>query len=501
MPSNLTSRIRNYTLELIVFIVGAVVMVLELVGSRVLAPYLGTSIFVWTSLIGIILGSLSLGYWWGGKIADKNPNYRTFSLIMFAAAIFIGLDTFLKSILLGLLYGYNSDIRVEAIFAALVLFAPASVLLGMVSPYAVKLKIKDINSSGSTVGNLYAISTIGSITGTFLAGFFLISYLSNTKLLFLLSATLMLSSLISYRNHSIRAKAGLIIFLIFIFAATNSLDKVYAEKGIIDIDTEYNKVWIYPSTDIATGKAIKIMMLNNESNSAIYTDSNDLVFNYVKFYNLAKHFKPEIKNSLLLGGGAYTWPQYYLDNFPDAKIDVVEIDPKLTEISKQYFRLKDDPRLAIYHEDGRIFLNKTNNKYDVIFGDAFKSMYSIPYQLTTREATQKIYDALNDDGIVVANIISSVEGKKSKFFRAEYRTYKEVFPQVYAFPVEDYRDGEKVQNIALVALKSKEKPSFNNSDYELDKLLQHLWTGEIKTDLPVLTDDFAPVDQYMMSII
>lgn len=493
----------KYTLEIIVFVVGAVVMILELVGSRILAPYLGTSIFVWTSLIGVVLGSLSLGYWQGGKIADKNPSYKTFSMIILAAAIFVGLDAFLKSILLALVYDYAGDIRFEAIVAAILLFAPASILLGMVSPYAAKLRIIDLKKTGSTIGNLYAISTIGSITGTFLAGFFLISYFSNTNLLFILSATLLAASLASYGKYSIRLKAGFILFLIFIFSAANSLDKAYAKEGLIDIDTAYNKVWIYPSVDKKTNKQIRLLALNNESNSAIFLNENgeNLVFDYTKFYRLAKHFNPNLKNSLMIGGGAYSYPQDYLKKFPDAKMDVVEIDPKLTEISKEYFRLKDDPRLTIYHEDGRIFLNKTKNKYDVVFGDAFKSMYSIPYQLTTREATQKIYDSLNDNGVVIINVISAVEGKKSKFLQAEYKTYKDIFPQVYVFPVDDSRDSEIVQNIMLVALKSKDTPSFNNPDYELDKMLQYRWTKEIKTDLPVLTDDYAPVDQYMMSII
>lgn len=501
MFKKICDKFSQYILEIIVFAVGAAVMILELVGSRILAPYLGTSIFVWTSIIGIILGSLSLGYWQGGKMADKNSNYKTFSLILLLAAVLIGLNIFLKSFLLTALYGYKGDIRIEAIAASIILFAPASFLLGIISPYAVKLKMQNLDKSGSTVGNLYAISTIGSIIGTFLAGFFLISYFTNTELLLMLSLILIACSLISYGKYSNKIKFGLFLILIFSFAITNSIEKYYREQGLIDIDTAYNKVWVFPATDPETGKKIKIMMLNNESNSAMNLDNDDLVFKYTKFYRLGEHFNPHFKNSLMLGGGAYSWPKYYLKNYPEAKIDVVEIDPSLTEISRQYFRLANDPRLAIHHADARIFLNETNNKYDIIFGDAFKSMYSIPYQLTTREATEKIFNALNDNGAAIINIIGSIEGKKSKFIQAEYKTYKSIFPQVYIFPVEKYYDGETPQNIMLVALKSDQKPLFRNNDSELDKLLQHLWTKEIKTDLPILTDDWAPVDQYMMSII
>lgn len=503
MLKKVQSRLNQYTLEIIVFAVGAIVMILELVGSRILAPYLGTSIFVWTSIIGIILGSLSLGYWQGGKMADKNPSYKTFSLILLLAAIFIGLNVFLKSLLLAILYGYKGDIRIEAIIASLILFAPASFLLGIISPYAVKLKIQNLDKSGSTVGNLYAISTIGSITGTFLAGFFLISYFTNTELLLILSSSLIICSLVSYGKYSNKIKIGLILFLIFSFSATNYTEKYYLKHGLIDIDTAYNKVWISSVTDPETGKEVKLMMLNNEGNSAMYAenDNENLVFKYAAYYRLASHFKPDFKNSLLLGGGAYSWSKYYLKNYPEARIDVVEIDPKLTEISRQYFRLKNNSRLTIYHEDARIFLNETSNKYDVVFGDAFKSMYSVPYQLTTREATEKIFNSLNSDGVAIINIIGSIEGKNSKFIKTEYKTYQSIFPQVYLFPVENHTEGKSTQNIILIALKSDQKPSFRDINPEMDRLLQHVWTKEISTDLPILTDDYAPVDQYMMSII
>ena len=146
-------------------------------------------------------------------------------------------------------------------------------------------------------------------------------------------------------------------------------------------------------------------------------------------------------------------------------------------------------------------MNRTQKKYDVIFGDAFTSHYSLPYQLTTREAVQKKYDILHDNGTVIINIISSIEGEKGKFLRAEYATYKKVFPQVYVFPVQDSHDGDEVQNVILVALKSDQQMSFHSADPTLDEYLQHLWTKEVDADVPILTDDFAPVDYYISKII
>ncbi|MBM4136858.1 MAG: spermidine synthase [Nitrospira sp.] len=490
-------------LEIIVFICGAVVMILELVGSRVLAPYVGTSIIVWTSLIGIILGSLSLGYWWGGRIADKKPDYKIFSMIIFISAISVGMIILLKSMVLDFLQNNIVNIHLNATIATLILFALPSVLLGMITPYAVRLKIKDLDSSGKTVGSLYAISTIGSIAGTFLAGFFLIAYFGSSNILLVLSIVLVFTSLLAYRKSILILKISIMLFLVICVLAVNSYNTFLKKQGFIDVDTQYNRVLIYKSIDEKTNRPTLNMVTNpKEVQSAMFLDKDDeLVIEYTKYYRLAMHFNPDLKNSLMIGGAGYSYPKDYFKKFPDARLDVVEIDPMLTELAKQYFNLKDDPRLAIHHEDGRTFLNRTKNKYDVIFGDAFSTFYTLPYQLTTREMVKKMYETLNDDGVVLINIISSIEGEKGKFLRAEYATFKNVFPQAYLFPVNDFREGSLVQNIMLIALKSKKKPSFENSNPELNEYLKHLWTKEIKKDIPILTDNYAPVDNYIIKII
>lgn len=494
---------KKYILEIIVFICGAVVMILELVGSRVLAPYVGTSIIVWTSLIGIILGSLSLGYWWGGKIADKKQDYKTFSFIIFIPAIYIGLITFLKSIVLDFLQSTITSIHIGATISTLILFAPPSVLLGMVSPYAVRLKIKDLNSSGTTVGSLYAISTIGSIAGTFLAGFFLIAYFGSTNILLILSIVLIIVSFIAYLKNIPLLKIVILLSLVAGIVALNSYAAFLKKQGYIDVDTQYNRILIYENSDDKTNRPILSMITNpRETQSSMFLDEdNDLVIDYTKYYRLARHFNSDIKHSLMIGGAGYSYPKDYLNKFTTAKIDVVEIDPMLTELARKYFNLKDDKRLTIYHEDGRTFLNKTKNKYDAIFGDAFSSLYSIPYQLTTKETVKKMHNILNDGGVVLVNIISAIEGEEGEFLKAEYATFKTVFPQVYLFPVKDVNDGLLVQNIMLVALKTKQKPTFKSNDPELNDYLKHLWKREIKKDIPLLTDDYAPVDNYIVKII
>ncbi len=477
-------------------------MILELVGSRVLAPYLGTSIFVWTSVIGIILGSLSLGYWWGGKIADRKPDIKFFSFIILLSAIFTGIIVLIKEPILIFIQNI-SDIRIGAVIATIFLFTPASILLGMVSPYAARLKMQSVNTSGAIVGKISAVSTIGSIIGTFLAGFFLVAHFGSTKIIILLAIILVLTSALAFFQEFIKSRIITIILLILSFGFINIQNELLIRKGVIDIDTQYNRALIYESKDEKTGRPIRILLTGlKELQSAMFLDKdNELVFEYTKYYRLAKHFNPEFKKALFIGGGGYSFPKDYLKRYQNPTIDVVEIDPKFTTLAQKYFGLKDNPRLNTYHEDGRTFINRTNNKYDVIYLDVFRSYYSLPYYLTSKETVQKLYDVLNDSGVIMLNIISSIEGPRGQFLRAEYATYKEVFPQIYILPVDNSQQGFQVQNLILVAIKSNQKPLWTSQNKEFDGYLKHLWTKEISNDMPILTDDFAPVDQYIIKLM
>lgn len=488
-------KIPKYTLEIVVFVCGAVVMIFELIGSRMLGPYFGNSIFVWTSLIGIILGSLSIGYYFGGKLADKNPTIQGLSLIIFLAAVFIGLTTLVKDMLLFMFETNLTDIKISSTLSSIILFLPTSLALGMVSPYAAKLKIESLDNSGSTIGNLYALSTAGSIFGTFISGFYLIPKFGTNKLLIILTITLIIISL-SLTTKFIKIKSSALILAVLSWAVINQLQLFAQKNGFVDIDTAYSRIWIYDKIDKDTKKTTRTLAINKDSNSAMILGSDELVFEYTKYYHLAKYLNPNFKDTLMIGGGGFSFPKNFLITYPQATIDVVEIDPTVTEIAKKYFYLKDDPRLKIYNEDGRVFLNKNQKKYDAIFGDAFSSHYSIPYQLTTREAVQKKYDLLTDRGFVILNTISSITGEKGKFLRAEVTTYKSIFPQVYLFPVNNAADGDTVQNVILVATKFPEIIDFR-SDTVDTFFSSHLWKESIPQDMPILTDDYAPVEHYI----
>lgn len=471
-------------------------MIFEIVGSRVLGPYLGTSIFIWTSLIGIILGSLSLGYWLGGILADRRPSFSVLALIILLAALSIGLTTLVKETFLAFLPRLISGIKWQSITASVFLFAPASIFLGMVSPYAVRLKIKALQTSGATVGRLYAISTVGSIAGTFAAGFYLIPTMGTTNILMAITVLLALVSVSLFLADKKARNSIPPVILIFITVYFYFVNHSVA-RSWVDKDTQYNRVWIYDAVDQPTGKPIKFMRINNESSSAMFLDSEEPVFPYIRYYRLAEHFTPAFRSALILGGAAYSYPKYFLEKYPQATIDVVEIDPELTMMAREYFRLKDDPRMKIFHEDGRTFINRADPRYDVIYGDTFKSQYTLPWHLTTVEAARKTYEMLNEGGCVLLNIISSLSGDASVFLRAELATYREIFPYVYIFAVMDPNDLQIVQSTILVAVKSAKGPGWLNEDPELAGYLAHDVTDQVAADMPVLTDELAPVDYYM----
>jgi spermidine synthase len=353
--------------------------------------------------------------------------------------------------------------------------------------------------SGRTVGNLYALSTIGSIVGTFAAGFFLVPFVGSVRTLYLISAVLFAVAIFLFPlKLSATNIAAFMVFVSGISASEAARYFLYEQNELIDIDTEYSRVQIFRMSDPITSKPIRVFATDPFfAQSAVFYDSDDVVFPYARFYDLVRHFNPGFERTLMLGGGGFTYPRRFVTTYPTATIDVIEIDPQIDEIARKYFRLKDDPRLHIFHEDGRVFLNRTKPEtYDAIFIDAFSSLFTVPYQLTTREAVQRMHYALRDRGVVIANIGSSINGDASSFLHAELTTYRSIFPQVLIFKVRPERHDADLQNLILVAWKSTQPFEVGSNDSEIDSLLSHRYASAIDSDLPELTDDLAPVEYY-----
>lgn len=473
------------------FIAGAIVMVFEIVGARILAPYIGTSFFVWTSLIGFVLASLSLGYYLGGKWIDKNTSLTVAGYALLGSALSILWVIFIKDSFLDWVINHVKGLKASSIFAGLILFAPAGLFLGMISPMISRLLLKNIPDAGKTMGNIFAWGSIGSLFGTFLAGFYLLPNFSLTSIILSLQiiATLFAFVIFFSQKKWIASFISLIIILTAFF-----LTKPNSNRYTYEYESEYNSIKVFPTIDYQSGDSILIMQLGRQRAGGKSLTNRPLPFNYLYYFRLAEHFNPGFNNSLMLGGAAYSFPQYYLDAYPNAKMDVIEIDPEVTRVAKEYFGLKETNNLEIHHQDARTYINSCSEKYDVIYSDTFRNAISLPYQLTTIEAVRKQYDILNDEGIVMVNVIQSVEGKSSLFLQAELKTFMQVFPQVYLFADRGANKREELQSTIILAIKSEEPPLFSSHNLAIDSLLAKRVIKEVPLTQDILTDDFAPVD-------
>ena len=477
------------TLEITVFLTGAAVMMLEIVGIRVLAPYVGNSIFVWTALIGVILAALSTGYWTGGAIADRYPRRSVLSGIILASAVWIALMSLSKNAVLVVISEIFSGVRAQAVVSSLALFAVPSVLLGMVSPHAVRIAMRDVHQSGKTAGKLYAISTVGSIVGTFVCGFWLLTYFGNTRVLSIISGVLFIAAIVLSSSLWKSKVSVLTAILIAGVLSVGSLVPIGPDV-LADTDSLYQRI-IVKDFEHDGRPARALFTTPNGVQSVVYLDNpSELVAEYTRHYRLAKYLDREVGRVLIVGGAGYSVPRDVLSWNENVRVDVVEIDSVMTEIAEKYFFLdRSEPRLQIYHEDARNFFRRAPaNYYDAVMIDAFHGL-SVPFQLTTKESMEEVRRVLRDDGGLILNMISATEGDASRFAWAERATLEEVFSLVEMFALGD-KEPEEVQNIVFLAVKKESvdvPEEFSVNRFSGDKQQQQ-----------VLTDDFAPVDQYLM---
>ncbi len=482
---------KNYKMKITVFLCGALGMVLELVAARILSPYVGSSNLIWTTIIGIMLTSMSIGYWLGGKIADKKPDMNLLSLFILVGAFFTSLIPILETVLVKPLSEISNQLVFVAIVCSAVVFGIPSFILAMVSPFAVKLEDKEHEDIGKTSGKISSLSTIGSIVGTFVGGFLLIPNLGVRMLILILTIVLFILSFMMFDRKNIKYCACMFVCLIALLGL-NYYGKFIFEKNnpdiIEDVDSEYSRIWIKNVS--ARDINYKTMQVDTGLESYINQETNEMGAAYLYYYDLFDYYNKDASSTLMIGGAAYTYPTYYLNKYQDKTIDVVEIDDKMTELAQSQFGLDiNNPRLTIYHQDGRSFLNSTKNKYDTILIDAFKGL-NAPFELTTYEALQKAKNALNNNGMVITNIISSLEGDEDDFIKYEYATYKAVFPEVKLFRVRDVEDTKR-QNLILVGFKNSE--DINEDKYEEYKNLLDMEVTNFSSDREVVTDHFAPI--------
>jgi predicted membrane-bound spermidine synthase len=504
MLRKITEYVRRKKILFVVFFTGAAILVIEVSATRILASYFGNTLYSFSSVISTVLGALSLGYYYGGRTADKNPSRKNFYLIILSAGVSVAILYILSLILLPILGLILSPISGPLVSSIILFFAP-SFLLGMLSPFAIKLESEAVSSReiGTISGEVFFWSTLGSIGGSLISGFFLIPSFGIDIIIMGLALTLVAIGGVGagWRGISLKMAQNIdfIIFAVLIIAVLWWQD--IHQRFLVAQDGMYEKLYVYDGS--YEGKPTRFFYQDTTASGAMDLVSGGLAYEYTKYYDAYRVFNHDIKRALVIGGGIYSIPKQLLIDLPQVTVDVAEIEPGLYDLAKKYFYLSDNPRLHNYTVDGRRFLRDTQEQYDFIFTDAYKSLYSMPIHLTTQEFFKTAEEKLTPDGVFMANIIGSLDSRAPSFTLSEIKTFRSVFPNTYVFATKSATSTEP-QNLIFVGWKSNTVPDFNSPAVLDDKnpLIRSL--GEKLVDFKsvdfskytMFTDNYAPVEYY-----
>ncbi len=439
-------------LELTAFIIGTAIMVIEISSARLLAPYLGNTFFTWTSTISVILGALSIGYFLGGRVADRKHYPNILPIVIFLAAISISVIPVISpSILIASMqYGYEYG----PIFAALALLFIPNVLFGMVEPLLVKMKASTIKIVGESAGNLYAISTVGGIIGALGTGYLLIPNFGMSQTFFATGIALALLGMVLYgKARGIFVLAIVAMPIFFPIYEPNFYGPV-----IYHTNTEYYHLEIANysgNTSLILDLNLDTVLYKNGSGSHVYYKFQPILYDVLN---------PNPHSALYLGLGGGAMPRY-LYNKTNASIDVVEIDPGVIAAARQFFNFTPNSRIRIYNQDARFFLANTTKKYDMIVLDSYGSM-SLPYYMASSQAISLLKAHLEENGTLFVNVVSPTSGSGACPFKTMYKILNSTFPNLYVF-ISNTQNTSQLQNIIILA---STNPRRYTKQYIHDKL-------------------------------
>ena len=403
---------------IVLFVLNADGMIMELVASRLLSPYFGNSNFVWTAIIGIILLAGSLGNILGGKISVKKHDRLVIAYLLVVASMCLSVIPMVGNGVLESIKALNFGTQTSAVIGSVVLFLLPSTIFGIVTPVIMKDRLDAIKERGVESGKITAIIAIGSLVGTFAGGFWLIPALGTNLIFALLGVvSLVVANMLWWKIRREAPKLlSIVMFIVALVLSITSFVHINKPDETISIDTEYGRIIV--ENDNYNGQPVRFYKQSGAYSSAIFLDQNkkyELVFDYLKKYDQMFNYL-NVKNVAMIGGAAYQYPKYFISHFEDKNLDVIETDPVSTEIAKKYFFLDDlindygDDRLGLYNADGRVFLDETDKKYDVILNDAFAGEVPVG-TLATKEAAKIIKSRLTDGGVYMSNVLTSLEGE------------------------------------------------------------------------------------------
>ncbi len=507
-----------------IFLASACVMIVEIVAGRLAARHLGSSLYTWTAVIGVILGGITFGYYIGGRLADSFSARKTIGWLLaassgacIAAIIFnnlVGEWTFL----------WRMEIAQRVLCHIAIVFFIPSTLIGAISPVAVKTALESRQDSGRTVGRMYALGAAGSILGTFLAGFWLIGTIGTVNTLWLTTGIMLVMALM-YLPKSAAMLAYTVVVVLLVIAG--SIPAKWAETigSALSLRQEQKPDILY-ETESQYGY-VAVHQLSKEPDKRQFVQDNlkshsqiimgkirDLQFFYVRVYGAVTRRAAAGKErlcTLSIGGGGYVFPRYILDIWPGSSVDVAEIDPAVTEAAMQAFGLPRDTSIRTINLDGRNYVDELLEKkqrgeqisqYDFIYMDAYNDL-SVPFQLVTKQFNEKIFNILAADGVYLTNIIDMYE--ESKLVASYVKTIKKTFPYIYV--VTRQSDYNLPFNFIVIAGKKPVNLENINKEENLAdaKLIisdeNDLAVFQKKTGLIAFNDDYAPVENFTTPVV
>jgi predicted membrane-bound spermidine synthase len=508
-------KARRTLLLTTVFVGGMTSLGAELTAARLLDPFFGNSLIIWAVLIGMVLLYLTLGYYLGGKWADRKPYYRVLYQITAWAAFLIGLAPFVaRPVLLWSVRGfaqYSAGILAGSLLGVVALFSVPVTLLGCVSPFAIRLAMADqkVESAGNIAGGLYALSTVGSLVGTFLPVLVLIPNIGTRNSFLFLSFTLLAVSLVGlFMEFKSRALPYLLmpaaLIAMIVFLPGGVIKPVEYGELLYETESAYNYIQV-----VQWGDEVWLKLNEGQGIHSVYDPDSVLVGGIWDYFLIAPYFNnppfasEEVGSLALIGSAAGTVPKQYTAVYGPIPIDGAEIDPEIIGVGREYFDMN-EPNFNAVAQDGRYFLVNSRKKYDVIAVDAYRPPY-IPFHLTTREFFAEARAHLTENGVVAINVgrtrtdWSLVEVLAS--------TLKAEFPNVYL--VDLAQPGQDLINVLVVATK---QPTSLENLAENAALLEHPILEQVaENSIPratefteptvVFTDDKAPVEQVVHGLI
>lgn len=481
------------------FLAGAAMMVIEICAYRLLAPFFGNSVYTWTALIGVILIAFSAGGYLGGHLADRKMALDLLGWLLAGSAV---LTFFIPA--LHTVFALNLSAKgliAGPVMISLLLFAIPGVLLGAVSPAAVRfysLTLKDTHV-GAAAGTVSMLGSLGSFVGTFLSGFFLLSTFGVRSIFFGTALVLLALAVFAFflAKNSLKQQAPVILSGGFAFLMSWMTAPKQKPGVIYEHESFYHHIEVSEQQD---GKVTRrVLQLDSTMEGGIDANNGDLILPYQEYWKLALLREPaKVGSALFIGAGAFGMPENVSRDFPDAAVDVVEIDPQVIEVGRKFFKLDEYPRVKAHAGDARRYLLQNDGKkWDLIFGDAYNGIRQIPPHLATQEFYQQVADHLEPKGIFIMNLIAAITGPKAELTSGMLATLRKVFPHVEVFSVGHRRDD--TQNVILLCSRENLRPLIVDryvapGSWQERLIRSHVPAGTVPRSQFVFTDDHNPVD-------